>query len=456
MHETVCMKGQKRIFKAVDANEVSLRKQQFTDLSETFLQTMPSFVLRGPIYVVLLILVAAVIYSSITSINVKVDGYLTVKGEEYVIQSPVSGTVSLIYQANHNTLQSNENLLAIYSQSAFSKSASLTQISQKKSELENEYHRLLLFQIRIDSLAALYARRNREFDLLLPSHESEYNLSIDTLLLHSDQLDDTYIGAEFDLKYSDLRQKLDLLWQEYDRTARASRKLAATYRENARLLEQRFISRQEFVNSERAYDAAKSSMETLARNIKAELLAVYQQNLQRIEIVRSNLFQLEQENETIKLMLAGIEISGNSIILKNRYPGVITDIFVSTSQMVSEGMSLVRIIRDDYPLIGVINLPVSRIGQVKTGQDVAIRYDAFPYQIFGVQKGRIISVSDDVKLVDGHGYAYEITIALDTGPKVNLKPGMGGMAEIVTGEKRIIEVAIAPVSKILDYFRGED
>jgi len=49
-----------------------------------------------------------------------------------------------------------------------------------------------------------------------------------------------------------------------------------------------------------------------------------------------------------------------------------------------------------------------------------------------------------------------VTVAMKNNPKIKVKPGMGGMAEIITGQKKIIEIALAPVTKLLAYLRGED
>ncbi|NLG18994.1 MAG: HlyD family efflux transporter periplasmic adaptor subunit [Fibrobacter sp.] len=454
------MSGQKNNsqnkIRPVDVHEAKAVNRNFTELSESFLQSPPSFVLRGPIYLVLIILVAAVVYASITQVSIKITGYLTVKGEDYVVQSPVNGTVNLIYQSANNSVKINENLLAIYSQTAFSKEANLSQISQKETELKSRYRAHLLFQAQLDSLSAEFARRNPAFDPQLPKNKPEFMISSGSITFSAADSFMLYGGGEMGLKYSNLRQNILLLAQGYDRTKKAAAQFAVTRRENEQLLQKSFISRQEYLNSEQAHSNAKSELETIARNLRASLLSAYQENYQIIESLNENLSQLERETRTFKQMLAGIEISGNSLILKNRYPGVVTDVYVKTSQMISEGMPLLRIIRDDFPLVGVFYLPVSQIGQVKVGQKVAIRYDAFPFQVFGVQEGEIVSISDDVRAVEGFGYSYEVTIALKTNPEIKLKPGMGGLAEIISGKKRIIEIALAPMAKIFAYLTGDN
>jgi len=57
----------------------------------------------------------------------------------------------------------------------------------------------------------------------------------------------------------------------------------------------------------------------------------------------------------------------------------------------------------DSALIGRLLIPTSAIGFVESGQEVRVRYDAFPYQHFGVQRARLREVARSV-LFDGDAY----------------------------------------------------
>jgi len=50
---------------------------------------------------------------------------------------------------------------------------------------------------------------------------------------------------------------------------------------------------------------------------------------------------------------------------------------------------------------------------------------------------------------------YEIKVALKTDPKIDLKAGNMGIAEINTGKKRVIELIFAPVTRFFDYLDGK-
>jgi hypothetical protein len=109
-----------------------------------------------------------------------------------------------------------------------------------------------------------------------------------------------------------------------------------------------------------------------------------------------------------------------------------------------------RIIRSDLPLVGIMYITSRDVASVMAGQDVYIKYDAFPYRDYGVQKGKVLSVSSDVKNIDGVGYGYEVHISLDNkNPRIKLIYGSTAIAEIATGKKRFIEVFFSPITAFL-------
>jgi membrane fusion protein len=116
------------------------------------------------------------------------------------------------------------------------------------------------------------------------------------------------------------------------------------------------------------------------------------------------------------------------------------------------------IIPADSTLIGRLLIPTSAIGFITPGQEVRIRFDAFPYQHFGVFPGVIREVARGV-LFSGDGLgplrvtrpAYPATIALGGQSMVAdkrdvpLQSGMLFSADIVLEQRTILEWLIEPL-----------
>ncbi len=118
----------------------------------------------------------------------------------------------------------------------------------------------------------------------------------------------------------------------------------------------------------------------------------------------------------------------------------------------------VTIIPEDSTLIGRLLIPTSAIGFITPGQEVRIRFDAFPYQHFGVFPAVIHEVARGV-LFSGDGLgplrvtqpAYPATVALGgqsmvAGQRdVALQSGMLFSADIVLEQRSILEWLLEPL-----------
>ena len=121
----------------------------------------------------------------------------------------------------------------------------------------------------------------------------------------------------------------------------------------------------------------------------------------------------------------------------------------------------VTLIPADTTLIGRALIPTTAIGFVAVGQEVRIRYDAFPHQHFGVQRAVVRDVARSV-LFDGDAYGplrvtapvYPATLALERQAivadtrVVPLQSGMSFSADVVLERRRIIEWFFEPLLRL--------
>ena len=122
------------------------------------------------------------------------------------------------------------------------------------------------------------------------------------------------------------------------------------------------------------------------------------------------------------------------------------------------GDAAMTIIPNNSTLVGRLLIPTSAIGFVAPGQTVRIRFDAFPYQHFGVFPAVIREVARGV-LFSGDGYgplqvthpAYPATVALESqtvatsDAAVPLRSGMLFSADIILERRSILEWVFEPL-----------
>ena len=154
--------------------------------------------------------------------------------------------------------------------------------------------------------------------------------------------------------------------------------------------------------------------------------------------------------------LAGSD--GNEIRLTAPCSGTILRLHVKNSGAVLyEGSSVAELACAGEALQAELNVPVTGIGKLKTGQGVKLKYDTFPYQRFGVGYGRIAWLSPAaVETNIGTSFKSHVEIAdvemVVQGQSRPLLAGMSGKAEIVIGNRSLIEYVFEPLKQLKENF----
>lgn len=436
--------------------DVQNSRSDFSVSVAAFLDKPPSYVLRGPIYLIFVILIGAIIFSTLTQIDDKVTSILIVKGEEYTVQAPFTGTISALRINENDFVNSYDRLVDIYSSNINLTIMQREDIISKRDETIKKLLKLSSYTKEAISLTNYLSAKNRKFKVDIPGTvlaEME-DLNIDTTILGIDD----YNGLnEYKLLISDMKLRYENALDEIKKNERILSQKEKIYNENKELLNRGIIASPAVLNSEDEYFSVLNSINGIISAYKSDVLALFRQisTLRQSFIVELN--DLNLEIKTNESLSEGVELSQDMAVVKSQFPGIVSELYVKPSQMVTQGMFICKIIRNDFQKYGLVYLQNKDISNVKIGLPVYIKFDAFPYQEYGVQEGEIISVSKDTKLVEGFGYVYEAQVGFTkTNPKINLMYGVDGIAEVITGKKRLIELVFAPVGKIFDYISGED
>jgi multidrug resistance efflux pump len=433
-----------------------LSRQEFSVSVATFLDNPPSWVLRGPIYLIFIILIGALIYATIVKVDDNVSSALIVRGEEYVVQAPFSGIVSSLAINENDIVTFNDVLLSIYSPNINVTGLERKDLIDKRDEVIKKILKLNEFITQTKTLGDYYARRDGRFKVQVPN---EIMADLSSLNFDSSSYNvKGYSGLnEYRLMIQELQVHSASLLNEVKNSDNLVGKRERIYKENKNLLNQGIISNPDFMNSERDYYSASSAIDNYINSYKSEFLNTLKQMSSLRQSLVTQLGDYNLQIKNVNSRTEGIEITQSQAIVKSQFPGVVSQVFVKSSQMINQGELVCRIIRNDFPRYGLMYIENKDISKVKVGQPVYIKFNAFPYQEFGVQEGQLVSIAKDTKLVEGLGYVYEAQVGFTKkNPRINLIYGANGLAEIVVGKKRIIELVFAPIGKFFDYLSGED
>jgi membrane fusion protein len=255
-----------------------------------------------------------------------------------------------------------------------------------------------------------------------------------------------------------------------DEIALANRRLALAQQQTARVEQlqtsgflsatQAQLQQQDLIEAETRVQQLTRTRIALARDGAtlaaegAQLAAQLQTELAQVDRAMAALAQEATENEARR----------TQVITAPR-DGTVTLLALSTGQPVQPGQLLASVAPAGAPLQAHLFAPSRTVGFAGIGQQVQLRYAAFPYQKFGLQAGRVAGVSRSpvapaqlpaalAHLATGTSAPeglYRLTVELDSqhvvayGEPAPLRAGMTLDAAVVQERRRVIEWLFEPL-----------
>lgn len=209
-----------------------------------------------------------------------------------------------------------------------------------------------------------------------------------------------------------------------------------------------------------AYLNAQSAHDNIQRLLlsKQDQLNELQQKLQALPQEQANrMLRLQDSMSQIKQGLAETQ-SAQAHVIRAPISGQVSGLLVKPGQTVSNNASLLTILPNDYVLHAELFLPSRGIGFVGQGNQVLLRYDAFPYQRYGLYEGQIFEVGATT-LQNPSGMTppnnsepvYQVKVKLAKqhvhamGKNIALQPGMQVSASIIVEHRSLVEWLLEPI-----------
>jgi multidrug resistance efflux pump len=452
------------IAKAVQIKPVLVAPTRHPIKAASLLYNAPSYVLRGPIYLVFVILLMGIIYAFIAKQDQIVMAPLALEKDSVTIEA-VGGGLVFSTEARENSLVNyGDPLVTVQEQLSVSR-------TPEQDRLESE-----LFDLRDKAENA----------------KDEYEHQEQQLKLKADNLntgDVTGLQAAKN-RISQLAVQLTSARRARDRQAERLKLAQENLRRNEPLYQQRDITITQYQQIKEAVNEAQKALDDAEARIHETDIALQtakadQKKLEQLnnaDQIKNELYQLKDRytreqarlNKRIKeledklragVLVECVEYAGKDAKYTSCYDGLITKVHIKKGEIVSPGAPLVTLIKNTSVLEGHAFVENKDIGHLKRGQEVKIKYFAYPYQEYGIHEGEIVEIATTPSGLPGKESKYQLTIALrdhtirkggkaKTGKEGKpLDVGLEGIAEIKTGAKRFIEILFSPIST---FFAGEE
>jgi membrane fusion protein len=228
-----------------------------------------------------------------------------------------------------------------------------------------------------------------------------------------------------------------------------------------RLVSKGIVSAVEFKRRQSDVLDQKQSLNSIRQQLSARQnqLTDTKYTLAQLPITSGEKIQLlRNELSTIKQRVA--EINGRrAFVIRAPMAGNVTALQASLGKVAEPNQLQMEIVPPSSTLNAEVFIPSHAIGFVRVGQEVRVRYEAFPYQNFGRYEGKLVALSQNI--LSGAEMssvpltlqepAYRATVALDRqdidayGKKMPLQAGMLLKADLILDRRSLFKWILDPL-----------
>lgn len=364
------------------------------------------------------------------------QGQIVPSGYVQTVQHLEGGIVREILVEDGQMVEQDQPLLKLDDTNA---NADLGQIRARREALELQAKRLRSFANGDTSVADLTTEEQAILTSMEDARQSQQNVLNDQISQKEKELQGIISSRDA------LARNLKLSREELA----INRKLAA----------RGSVSRMAVMSSERQVNALEGELAN-SMSLENQTLSALDEAHNRLQSLSADLKQealktlgqTEAELAEINESITKLESASNRTIVTAPVKGIIKGLSVHTvGSVIEQGKVLLEIVPVDGDITVEALVSPSDIGNLKTGQNVTVKVTAFDFSRYGSVPGKLQSISASTfQKEDGESF-YKTKIKLDRNyvgknPDRNLiLPGMIVQADIITGDKTILEYLLKPI-----------
>lgn len=462
--------------------------------TEELLDALPKAWTRSMLYLLISFTAIALPWTMFAQVDEtgNASGRIEPKGATQKIDSAVTGSVIAVNFQEGTTVKAGQVLVEMESD------VLRTELQQTQAKLEGLVNRqaqlellknqvLLAINIqeqqnqsqKLEKLAQLnQARQN------LDAKNSAYNLQKLEKLAQVDQVKQSINSNQIAHRLAKSRLSRDflevsryrlLLQQgvipqtkvvELEKTAEESQRLQEEAKANIQQTQLRLqeeLSRyQSIMNQARSdIEQAKlrlqeeeSSYQSVVQAGKLTLL----KNQEQLKDLQTQVTTIKSEIAQTKSQITSLQLQLQQRVVRSPIDGIIFELPIKKpGSVVQPGQMIAQIAPKNAALILKAQMASQQSGFVKVGMPVKIKFDAYPFQEYGVVQGRVTWISPNSKIQENSPNrleSYEVEIALEKpyiqagNKRIFLTPGQTATAEVIVRQRRVIDFILDPFKKL--------
>ncbi|MDJ0579139.1 HlyD family efflux transporter periplasmic adaptor subunit [Crocosphaera sp.] len=469
-------------------------QDNWSNSTKEILDSLPRVWTRGLLYFLFIFVGIALPWAMLGKVDETgtATGKLEPEGKTLKLDAPVEGKVSLINVKEGDIVKAGDRLIEIESDII------QADLKQQRNKLEGQKQRLQQLQILEKQLEVVFQTQKQqnqaqELEKLAQVNQAKSNLSILKNAYHLQQSEKQaqVNQAQQDLEYNQEAIKLAEIHLQnaqevkdrYDAAINegivsaiqvlekedALQERQKTYKKlksdiekaKHRLAEQKSSYKRTMKEAKGAIQEAElkvreqdNSYQSIKQSGELSLL----KNKEQINNIQRDITTLQSDIKQTKSKIESLEYQLSQRVVKSPIEGIVFDLPIDAEgAVVQPGKRILEIAPQGTNLILRAQMATTESGSVSQEMPVKMKFDAYPFQDFGIIEGTLIEVSpttSEIETPDGKTLVYDLIIELDKtcmptpDECIKLRPGDTATAEVVIRQRRIIDFVLDPFKKL--------
>jgi HlyD family secretion protein len=491
---TLFISGQVKSSSSLHETQTAGKTNDWFYGTEELLDALPKAWTRSMLYLLISFTVVALPWVMFTKVDEtgNASGRIEPKGSTQKLDSVVTGSVIAVNVKEGTNVKAGQVLVEIESE------VLRTEIQQSQAKLEglvNRQGQLELLKNQVLLVINIQERQNQSQTLEklaqlnqarqnLDAKQSAYHLQQLEKLAQIDKVEQNINSTQISHRLAKRRLSRDLLEVkryrlllqegaipetrvvEVEKTAEDSERLQEEAKANIQQSElhlQEELSRYNSIMSQAQSDIEQAKFRLQEEEnsygsvVQAGKLTLLKSQEQYKDL-QTQITSLKSEISQTKSQITSLQLQLQQRVVRSPIDGTIFELPIKKpGSVVQPGQMIAQIAPKGAALILKAEMPSRQSGFVKEGMPVKIKFDAYPFQEYGVMQGYVTSISPDSKIQENsptRQETYQLEIALDqpyiqTGNKrIPLTPGQTATAEVIVRQRRVIDFILDPFKKL--------
>ncbi len=430
-------------FKPQSKSSISL-SEDWSSLTKELIDTLPRLWTRGLLYWLVIFAAIVLPWAMLSKVDEtgSARGRLEPQGRTLRLDAPVTGKVVAIKIKEGETVKTGQVLLELESD------LTRTELQQTQAKLEGQQNRVNQLQLLKNQLTMSL----RTQQLQNQAQESEQLAQLDQIQQRLNSSQQVYVLEKSRLKLANNeRQRYRYLWQKGAISKSKLEEIEGAMFERQGLLEQAQS------NIQQATTEITKQQSTNRRILRTGELALLDTQKQIKELESQVVDVLSEINQT-KKQIQSLQFQIRQQTIRTPINGTIFQLSINNAgAVVQPGQMVTQIAPQGVPLIFRAEMPSQESGFLSVGMPVKLKFDAYPFQDYGVTEGKLRWISPDSKVVEtaqGKVENFELEIELPKtyiqtkNKRIFLTAGQTATAEVIVRERRIIDFVLDPFKKL--------